>query len=213
MKNVVAFCGLAGSGKGFCGDILQEYGFYKLSFADSLKDCVSAIFGWDRALLEGDSIESREFREIVDPFWSKKLKRDVTPRHILQQVGTGLFRDQFLDSIWIDSLERKLSKYDDVVICDVRFNNEIEFLASIGAKIIEVSRPSIEPEWVEVIKYNTKKTSKYFDRNVFMSLHYPEIHESEYEWIGNKYIKNKVINDGTKKELVEKLFSIIYKPE
>jgi len=208
--SIVALCGLAGSGKGTCGDILQEYHFVKMSFADSLKDAVSSIFGWNRDLLEGDTVESRNFREIVDPFWSNKFGRDITPRIILQEIGTDLFRDKFLDSIWIDSLERKLSKYDDVVICDVRFPNEIEFLASVGAKIIEVSRPEIEPEWVEIIKYNTKNSSKYFDRGVFMSLHHPEVHPSEFLWVGNKFINNVIINDGSKKDLIEKLLKTIY---
>lgn len=208
--SIVALCGLAGSGKGTCGDILQEYHFVKMSFADSLKDAVSSIFGWNRDLLEGDTVESRNFREIVDPFWSNKFGRDITPRTILQEIGTDLFRDKCLDSIWIDSLERKLSKYDDVVICDVRFPNEIEFLASVGAKIIEVSRPEIEPEWVEIIKYNTKNSSKYFDKSVFMSLHYPEVHPSEFLWVGNKFINNIIINDGSKKDLIEKLLRTIY---
>lgn len=207
---VVAFCGLAGSGKGTCGDILQEYAFVKMSFADSLKDAVSSIFGWERTLLEGDTLKSRGFRESVDPFWSKKFGRDITPRIILQEIGTDLFRDKFLDSIWIDSLERKISRYDDVVICDARFPNEIEFLSSIGAKLIEVSRPDIEPEWVEVIKYNTKNTSKYFDRGVYMSLHHPEVHPSEFLWVGNKHINKLIVNDGSKKDLVNKILDSIY---
>lgn len=208
--SIVALCGLAGSGKGTCGDILHEYHYVKMSFADSLKDAVSSIFGWNRSLLEGDTELSRAFRESVDPFWSNKFGRDITPRIILQEIGTDLFRDKLLDSIWIDSLERKLSRYDDVVICDARFPNEIEFLSSIGAKLIEVSRPEIEPEWVEVIKYNTKNSSKYFDKEVFMSLHHPEIHPSEFSWIGNKFINNIIINDGSKKDLTEKLLRTIY---
>ena len=190
MSKIIGLSGIIGSGKGTAGDILIEHGYTKLSFADSLKDAVSVIFGWDRDLLEGDTLESREFRELKDEFWSKKLNKDITPRIVLQEVGTNLFRNHYLDSIWIDSLERKIQNYDKVVICDVRFSNEIEFLNKIGAKLIEISRPEIEPEWVEVIKYNI--SSKYFDKYDYMKQF--NVHPSEFEWIGHRYINNVIIN-------------------
>ena len=64
---VIGVCGLIGGGKGTVADILVgEFGFEKLSFADSLKDMIASIFGWRRELLEGDTKESREWREQVD---------------------------------------------------------------------------------------------------------------------------------------------------
>ena len=92
---IVGVLGFMSSGKGTVGEILaEEMGFAPLSFAGSLKDAVSAIFGWDRSLLEGDSKESREFRETPDPFWTKKFYDEskfgdsiiqITPRYI--QIG------------------------------------------------------------------------------------------------------------------------------
>ena len=205
MTKIVGFCGLAGSGKGTAGDILVEkHGYTKLSFADSLKDAVSVIFGWDRSLLEGDTLESRTFRETVDEFWSKKFGHKITPRIVLQEVGTYLFRDHYLDTIWIDSLERKIQNYDKVVICDVRFPNEIEFLNKIECKLIEICRPSIEPEWVDVIKYNLN--SKYFNRFDYMSQF--GVHSSEFEWIGNKYINTLIINEDLNK-LEEQILRVL----
>lgn len=61
---IVGICGLIGSGKGTVADMLVgEFGFTKISFADSLKDAVAAVFGWPRNLLEGDTDESRSWRE------------------------------------------------------------------------------------------------------------------------------------------------------
>ena len=77
---IVGICGLIGSGKGTVADILVEQGFTKVSFADKLKDGVATIFGWDRAMLEGDTNESREWREQVDEFWTKETGRTITPR-------------------------------------------------------------------------------------------------------------------------------------
>jgi hypothetical protein len=70
---IIGICGLIGSGKGSVGDILVEQGFTKVSFADKLKDGVATIFGWNRAMLEGDTDESRNWREQPDDFGHKKL--------------------------------------------------------------------------------------------------------------------------------------------
>ena len=103
----VGILGFIGSGKGTVGDILSDIGFEKISFASHLKDVTSIMFGWDRNLLEGDTDESREFREEVDPFWSDKLGRKFTPRLALQLMGTEVGRNVFGENIWIHSLERE----------------------------------------------------------------------------------------------------------
>ena len=71
---IIGICGLIGSGKGTVADVLVDQGFKKVSFADRLKDGVSTIFGWDRAMLEGDTDESRQWREQRDDFWSAETK-------------------------------------------------------------------------------------------------------------------------------------------
>ena len=83
---IIGICGLIGSGKGTVADILQDdFGFTKISFADSLKDAVAAVFSWDRQLLEGATDESRHWREQIDPWWADRLKMpELTPRLILQ---------------------------------------------------------------------------------------------------------------------------------
>lgn len=58
---ILGICGLIGSGKGTVADILvRDHNFTKVSFADKLKDGVSAIFNWDRDMLEGDNDDSRK---------------------------------------------------------------------------------------------------------------------------------------------------------
>ena len=61
---IIGICGLIGSGKGTVADVLvDEHGFQKISFADKLKDAVSVLFDWDRDMLEGETSESRFWRE------------------------------------------------------------------------------------------------------------------------------------------------------
>jgi broad-specificity NMP kinase len=73
---IIGICGLIGSGKDTVADILvQENNFKKLSFADKLKDGVSAVFGWDRVMLEGNTEKSRAWREQEDTFWTNETGR------------------------------------------------------------------------------------------------------------------------------------------
>jgi len=93
---IIGVVGFLGSGKGTVGDMLiQDHHYYRLSFADGVKDAVSVIFGWPRELLEGDTDASRAFREMPDVFWRERFGYEVTPRYMLQLMGTEAGRDVF----------------------------------------------------------------------------------------------------------------------
>jgi hypothetical protein len=166
---IIGICGFQNSGKDTIANYLVEkYGFVKISFADVLKDIVAIIFNWDRKMLQGDTKESREWRETIDSWWAEKLNiQHFTPRYALQFIGTNLFRHHFNQDIWTLTLERKLTKYTNIVITDCRFENEIELLEKYEGKIVSVMRGCI-PEWYK----------QYIENNIE-----PPIHSSEYNWI------------------------------
>ena len=140
---IIGVCGLIGSGKDTVADYLVNFHeFRRESFADSLKDSVAAVFGWDRTMLEGRTKESREWREQVDKWWADRLAMPtLTPRWVLQYWGTEVCRKTFHDDIWIASLENKLRQSkDNIVISDCRFPNEIKTIKQAGGKMILVSR-------------------------------------------------------------------------
>lgn len=207
MVNIVCLVGLIGSGKGTVAELFSKTGNYtEDSFAKPIKDLASAIFGWSRNLLEGDTLESRDFREITDIFWSKKTGiPNFTPRLALQLIGTDILRNHFHENIWIDSLEYRMSchpEYSNVIISDARFRNELDMIRKMNGKIIWVQRGELPEWWETAVSAHTNTIS----HNI-MKTKYKHIHESEWNWSG--YDVDYIIkNNGSKDELAIKISEI-----
>lgn len=208
---IVGFVGLIGAGKDTAADYLVNFhGFRRDSFANTLKDAVSQVFGWDRTLLEGRTKESREWRDQVDTWWAKRLNiPHLTPRWVLQFWGTEVCRHGFHDDIWIASLENKMRKTtDNIVISDVRFPNEIKAIHDAGGIVIRVKRGE-EPEWFEsAIAYNRGPDGNVGWATGKAKLDRLKIHASEYSWAGGK-IDHVVENNSSIDELFASIKSIL----
>jgi hypothetical protein len=203
---IVGFCGFIGSGKDTAADYLINYhGFRRDSFANSLKDAVSQVFGWDRILLEGRTKEGRKWREQVDTWWAERLNiPHLTPRWVLQHWGTEVCRQGFHDDVWIASLENRLRKSkDDIVISDVRFPNEIQAIKRAGGKVVRIVRGK-DPEW-----YNDAKLANAGDHILGSAIakarmRASKIHSSEWAWIGDS-IDFDLDNNGSIDSLIEQI--------
>ena len=197
---IIGICGFIGSGKDTVADYLVNlHGFRRESFANSLKDAVAQVFGWDRTMLEGRTKQAREWREQVDPWWADRLKMPhLTPRWVLQQWGTEVLRKGFHDDIWVASLENRiLNSKDDIVVTDCRFSNEVEAMKRAGAITVRVHRGQ-EPEWVSLAKTDLEK----------FRIKYPEIHASEYSSVGLLY-DYYIDNNGTIDDLHNQINKLI----
>jgi len=202
---IIGIVGNIGEGKDTIAEYLvDEHNFKRESFAGTLKDAVAAVFGWDRTLLEGQTKESREWREQVDQWWADKLRMpQLTPRLILQLWGTEVGRRSFHDDIWIASLENKLRNVGtDVVISDCRFPNEFETIKNLGGIIIRVKRGP-EPEWYQFV--NGALTGNIDD--ILMLKQYG-IHESEWAWYGLT-VDHVLENNDTLDSLYAKVIEIV----
>lgn len=177
---ILGICGFAGSGKDTIANYLcDHHGFIKESYASTLKDVVSIVFSWERPLLNGDTVESREWRETVDVWWSERLGiPNLTPRYVLQKFGTELFRNSFHDQIWVASLQKRVLSYENsnVVISDCRFLNEIEQIRSVSGKVVRVVRGP-EPDWIECAKKAVPNSIE--EKSMELS----GIHPSEWRWL------------------------------
>ena len=181
---IIGFVGFIGSGKDTAADYLVNFHeFRRDSFANTLKDAVAAVFGWDRTLLEGRTAEARAWREQVDPWWSERLGMPhLTPRWVLQYWGTEVCRQGFHDDIWIASLENKLrNSKDHVVISDCRFPNEIQSIRAAGGIIVWVQRGEL-PDW-----YDTAVEANQGKNVAINDLKMRKIHASETAWVGTEF--------------------------
>lgn len=186
---IIGVCGFIGSGKDTIADYLVNFhGFRRESFANSLKDAVAQVFGWDRTMLEGRTKQARDWREQVDTWWAQRLNMpNLTPRWILQYWGTEVCRHGFHDDIWIASLEHKLlSSNDDIVISDCRFPNEIRAIRSAGGQVVRVVRGA-EPEWFQdALNVNAGPTNMAWTISK-MKMEQFKIHASETAWVGTEF--------------------------
>lgn len=209
---IISLTGLIGSGKDTVADhLISKHGFIQLSFAESVKDALAVIFGWDREMLEGKTPEHREARNKVDVWWSTQLGiPHFTPRFAMTTFGTDVMRKHFDDRIWVLSVKDKITRLQQknpnvrIVISDARYVNELNMLKELGSLSIKITRGPNPSWWGSAFIFNQLKTKfdkaiykfylKFMDReDNFIN---KNIHSSEYDWIGYKF-DHTYFNDST----------------
>ena len=134
---LIGITGKKCSGKDTVADFLvRKYGFTKLSFALPLKTAAQELF-----LLTPQQLHDRKEKEAIDPRWG------VSPRQIMQMIGTDWVRHQFRDDFWVRriqyEIERLPSHVQKIVVSDVRFENEKQWILDMGGQVIGLSRKHI----------------------------------------------------------------------
>jgi len=119
--------------------LVKNYNFEKIAYATPLKNVCKELFDFNEEQLYGDE------KEKIDDFWG------ITPRGAFQYVGTELVRKQMGvllpevgDAFWVKVMERKLMNDNNldknIVISDVRFQNEVDLIKKCGGIIIKIER-------------------------------------------------------------------------
>tara|TARA_B110000211_G_C13931241_1_gene487275 strand:- start:214 stop:876 length:663 start_codon:yes stop_codon:yes gene_type:complete len=204
---IIGITGFIGSGKDTVANMFVERGCVHDSFAAPLKDLCSSIFGWERSMLEGDTTQSRDFRETPDMFWTKKLGvPNFTPRLALQLLGTEVLRNHFDQDIWLNSLEYRIRKQVEntpcTVVSDARFRNELDLIKRMDGVLIWVQRGEL-PEWFETA---SNAHDNVINRKI-MTTKYKDVHESEWNWAGYP-VDYIITNNGTFEELQDQVANI-----
>lgn len=130
---VIGIVGTARSGKSELAQALAGEGFARVRFADPLKNMLYAL---------GLRLEEIEGALKEEPC---ELLGGRTPRYAMQTTGKEWGRDLIDSQIWLRAWMRTASKHAHVVAEDVRFQNEVDTIRSLGGIIIRVSRPGIMP--------------------------------------------------------------------
>lgn len=186
-RTLIGICGEMRHGKTTICDMLKaHYEFTEYAFAHPLKEGCKVLFSLSDEQVYGD------MKEVVDIRWG------ATPRYILQQVGTDMFREKlkiYLSEIHVESTLwianflrwfRQNPQYSNVAVSDVRFKDEAQVIKSTGGKLIKVIRPSL-----------MKKSGT------------PVVHKSEVDQ--NSIECDQIIyNNGTLDELFNKLTMCLY---
>jgi hypothetical protein len=211
---IIGVCGLIGAGKDTIADYLVNiHEFKRESFANTLKDAVAYIFGWDRELLEGRTRQSRAWREQPDEWWSNRLGMTITPRWVLQYWGTEVARRGFHDDIWIASLENKLRKItDDVVISDCRFPNEIAAIRSAGGQVVRVVRGP-DPDWYPFAELINQTQINHVQHSwAKTQLEKFSVHISETAWAGTEF-DAVILNNTSLGDLYQQINGLVQDPQ
>lgn len=131
---IIGLTGRARSGKDSVGGMLRNtFGFKTLAFADPIRQMLAAGLGLTPGHFEGKLKE-----EVID--WLGK-----SPRQLMQTLGTEWGRSLISPTIWLDIAERKTLQYNadrfNVVITDVRFDNEASLIRKMGGEVWHIYRP------------------------------------------------------------------------
>lgn len=160
--SIIGLVGRAGAGKDTVASILSEsHGHIRVAFADALRIEVANAFKIDPRMMDDRFQKERVSDRITiarcddQAFIArmKELGHDIhqhrSPRQILRWWGTEYRRQVCTDKYWlermqdsIDSLMRTGTR--KIVITDVRFINEAEFINSLFGQIWRVTRTSAD---------------------------------------------------------------------
>jgi hypothetical protein len=171
---IIGISGRARAGKDTVAEIfIKKFGFEKVSFADSLKEICSETFGIELDTFHSNDKKDVAFanplqvnidhiqslvmllkgagcapsQAQIDSLIAEGLTMQfVSPRDLLQRVGTNLCRIHFGDSVWINIFKHKIqNSQGHTVVADVRFINERQAIRDLEGVNFLVTRDSLPP--------------------------------------------------------------------
>lgn len=153
---LLGLCGPSGVGKTTYAKRLENGvpGYHRMSFATPIKEMVSIITDihkfWYEGKYGGQEIPDEESLRASD----LKLQIGCNTRHLWQTLGTEWGRDIIDNALWVrllamrfDSIMRSATaggrKPPFIVIDDVRFPEEAEWIHVHGGKVLRLNRPTM----------------------------------------------------------------------
>lgn len=134
VPKIIGILGYAGSGKTLVAKhLVERYGFRRTRFADPLKNMLKLGLG-----LTDDEVDGDLKMAPMERFGG------VTPRHMMQTLGTEWGRWAVYPEIWVDAWLNSARSLDGaLVVDDVRFPNEAKAIRELGGTLWRVYRPGV----------------------------------------------------------------------
>ncbi len=134
MKQLIGLAGRARVGKDTVADMLSPFGYKKVSFADPIRAAVAEIFSVSRHIIYADGMKTL-------PIMPGRFSDHITPRFLMQTLGTEWGRNLIDEDIWLKLVQSKWDVLDsNMVVADVRFENEARWIRETGGKVWHIRR-------------------------------------------------------------------------
>lgn len=145
-KRLIGIMGLARVGKDTAtAHLCDTYGMESYAFADPIKSMLTGVFG--------DLFRDGDREAPID--WLGK-----SPRQLMQTLGTEWGREIVHPDLWVLVADQMWKKYQEigwgagVVLSDVRFRNEAEWILAQGGLLIGLSREGVAAVATHVSEQN-----------------------------------------------------------
>jgi hypothetical protein len=137
MRRLIGLTGKARAGKDSAGAVFKNMAYTTDSFAGPIREMVGGIVGMT-------PVELDRRKEQVVPWLGK------SPRQMMQTLGTEWGREMVHTDLWLRRAQAAWARNGDddfltegLVITDVRFQNEADWIRSVGT-LIHIHRPGVE---------------------------------------------------------------------
>lgn len=136
---LIGIAGKARTGKDTIAEhLVSNHKYHQYAFAAPIKVACKAMFGWNEQHTDGD------LKEVVDPDFG------ISPRAAMQKLGTEFGREMVNPNMWTTRANKEFDRllhnefmkgyFNGMVVSDVRFENEADWVRERGGTIIHVTR-------------------------------------------------------------------------
>lgn len=135
MRKIIGLTGKLKSGKSEAAKMLHARSFTRVRFAGPLKAMMGCL-GLTEDQIEGSLKETPSV-----------LLCGKTPRFAMQTIGTEWGRNTIGQDLWINAWKHAVNSHPEftpIVADDVRFENEVEAVRSMGGIIVRIKRNTVD---------------------------------------------------------------------
>lgn len=154
-RALIGVTGRKRSGKDtFAQRLVEAHGYTRVAFADILRQALAALDPLvrieedERGLFgfrPGDAHRHFRLSTLLETWDWETVKATREGRRLLQAFGTEAGRRIYGENVWVDLTAAKVDAIPGpVVITDVRFPNEADYIEESFGVLVRVERPGLE---------------------------------------------------------------------